>query len=272
MAKRALCVGINDYPYTEEDDLRGCINDAQGWFALLRDHYDFAASDITLLTDKAATKKGVLTKLKKLLASGKKGDVLVFTNASHGTNERDTGNDEPDGFDEALCPYDVDSNLILDDELREIIGGLASGVRFYMISDSCHSGSVTRAIPGRNARAAKYRRSRYLSPETRGKEGVPNPATRAIQRRRKLVPSEEDMVELLLAGCSARQSSYDDMFGQTFHGAMSYYALETIQERKYKLTWTELHEAVCQKLEDNAFDQSPQLEGKTTNKGRQIFT
>lgn len=272
MAKRALCVGINDYPYTEEDDLRGCINDAQAWSALLRDHYDFAQSDIKLLTDKDATKKGVLTALKKLLSSGKKGDVLVFTNASHGTNERDTGNDEPDGFDEALCPYDVDSNLILDDDLRELIGGLKAGARLYMISDSCHSGSVTRAIAGRNSRTAKYRRSRYLSPEARGKEGVPNPATRAIQRRRKLVESEESMVELLLSGCNARQSSYDDMFGTSFHGAMSYYALESIKERKYKLSWTQLHESVCSKLDENAFDQAPQLEGKAANKGRQLFT
>jgi metacaspase-1 len=272
MAKRALCVGINDYPYTEEDDLRGCVNDAQGWFALLRDHYDFAASDIKLITDKAATKKGVVSALKKLVASGKKGDVLVFTNASHGTNELDTGNDEPDGFDEALCPYDVDSNLITDDEVRDIFGGVKAGVRFYMISDSCHSGSITRAIPGRNTRFAKYRRSRYLSPETRGKEGVPNPATRAIQRRRKLVQSEESMTELLLSGCNARQSSYDDMFGTSFHGALSYYALETIKESKYKLTWSELHEAICTKLDDNAFDQSPQLEGKSASKNRQIFT
>lgn len=271
MAKRALCVGINDYPYTEEDDLRGCINDAQAWFALLRDHYDFAASDLTLLTDKKATKKGVLTALKKLFTTSKKGDVLVFTNASHGTNEIDTGNDEPDGFDEALCPYDVESNLILDDDLRELIEALPNGVRFYMISDSCHSGSVTRALPGRNARVSRNRRSRYLSPETRGKVGVPNPATRAIQRKRKLMKSEEDMTELLLSGCTERQSSYDDKFGDLFHGAMSYYALETIKASTYKLTWAELHDAVCAKLTENAFDQAPQLEGKGANKARQIF-
>ena len=272
MAKRALCVGINDYPYTEEDDLRGCVNDAQAWFALLRDHYDFAQSDMKLLTDKQARKRDVKAALKKLVTSAKKGDVLVFTNASHGTNETDTGNDEPDGYDEALCPYDVDSNLLLDDELRELISSVPKGARFYMISDSCHSGSVTRAIPGRTARRAKYRRSRYLSPEERGREGVPNPATRSIQKHRRKQGSEEDMAELLLSGCNARQSSYDDLFGDTFHGALSYYALETIRERQHKLTWSELHESVCAKLEENLFDQAPQLEGKAANKARQIFT
>jgi hypothetical protein len=30
MAKRAFCVGINDYPY-DGSDLNGCINDARAW-------------------------------------------------------------------------------------------------------------------------------------------------------------------------------------------------------------------------------------------------
>ena len=41
MAKRALCVGINDYPIRGMD-LKGCVNDAQDWARALRDHYDFA--------------------------------------------------------------------------------------------------------------------------------------------------------------------------------------------------------------------------------------
>ena len=42
MAKKALCVGINDYPY-DGSDLNGCINDATGWAELLMGHYDFPA-------------------------------------------------------------------------------------------------------------------------------------------------------------------------------------------------------------------------------------
>ncbi len=30
MTKRALCVGINDYPGTNSD-LSGCVNDAEDW-------------------------------------------------------------------------------------------------------------------------------------------------------------------------------------------------------------------------------------------------
>ncbi len=32
MAYKALCIGINDYPGTQ-NDLSGCVNDAQDWAA-----------------------------------------------------------------------------------------------------------------------------------------------------------------------------------------------------------------------------------------------
>ena len=34
MAKRALCIGVNNYPGTHMD-LEGCVNDAQDWAAEL---------------------------------------------------------------------------------------------------------------------------------------------------------------------------------------------------------------------------------------------
>lgn len=35
MARRALCIGINDYPGTDSD-LSGCVNDAHDWGAMLQ--------------------------------------------------------------------------------------------------------------------------------------------------------------------------------------------------------------------------------------------
>ena len=34
MTKKALCIGINDYPGTQ-NDLNGCVNDARDWAAAL---------------------------------------------------------------------------------------------------------------------------------------------------------------------------------------------------------------------------------------------
>src|SRR6266540_5516960 len=105
MVKKAFCVGINDYPI-EGADLKGCVNDAQQWASLLRDHFDFPSSDVKVLTDAEATKANILGGLKDLLAGASSDDVLVFTNSSHGSQIPDTSGDEPT-YDEVLCPYDI---------------------------------------------------------------------------------------------------------------------------------------------------------------------
>src|SRR4051812_47650768 len=116
MAKRAFCVGINDYPIADSD-LNGCVNDAHTWASLLIDHYNFTSTDVKLITDSKATKKAMVQGIKDLLVGAQAGDVLVFTNSSHGTYVADTNGDE-DTYDEAICPYDLQDNLLVDDELR----------------------------------------------------------------------------------------------------------------------------------------------------------
>src|SRR5262245_63262917 len=105
-----------------------------------------------MLLDAQATKKRVLAEVDRLLAGAKKGDVLVFTNSSHGTYVADTNGDE-ERYDEAMCPYDCADNLLIVDELRELFANMPKDVRQAVISDSCYSGTVTRAavadvIPG----------------------------------------------------------------------------------------------------------------------------
>lgn len=266
MARKALCIGINDYPYEDAFDLRGCVNDAKAWSTLLTSQYDFAKSDVQVLLDDQAKKTDVVKALKHLMAGAQKGDVLVFTNSSHGSYEVDESKDEVDGYDEAICPYDCDSNLVLDDELRELIAGLPDGVQLYVLSDSCHSGSLTRAA----RRTSKHRRSRFLNPAVRGAQVVANAASRGVKKKKEKFP-EEGMRELILSGCNPRQSSWDDQFGDVFHGALTYYAHQVIREANYRISWADLHAKVTTLLQDNMFEQTPQLEGKAAAKKGQIF-
>src|SRR5688572_32899641 len=199
MTKKALCVGINDYPLGEDNDLKGCVNDAKDWSNLLRNHYDF--TDVKQLLDGEATKENILSELKNLLAGASDGDVLVFTNASHGTYLADDNKDEPK-FDEAICPHDTDSNLLVDDELRELFLNIPDGVRLTVISDSCHSGSVTRvAVNG-------YRRNRQLSPALLEKPVLSFDEMRLARKSAERFP-ESGMNEILLSGCKSNQISAD---------------------------------------------------------------
>jgi hypothetical protein len=271
MSKKALCVGVNDYPY-EGNDLNGCVNDANGWADLLVSHFNFVKSDVSLLIDAQATKAAILARLKTLLTGATAGDVLVFTNSSHGTYIADTSGDEP-MYDEAICPYDCADNLLVDDDLRELFANLPKGVHLTVISDSCFSGTVTRAalseaLPG--LKTPDDRRVRFLSPALRGDPILENP-WKATPKSKGKYP-ESKMKEILLSGCSDKEYSYDALIGGKYNGAMTYFALQAIQAAAYKITLGQLHTRLINLLDDAGYPQHPQLEGRASNKKQLIFT
>lgn len=266
--KRALCVGINDYPY-DGNDLNGCVNDSRAWAELLISKYGFAGSDVRVMNDAEATKGNVLAALKDLVAGARDGDVVVFTNSSHGSYVTEKGGDEPT-YDEILCPYDIESNEIRDDELRDIFADVSPGVRLTVILDNCFSGTATRALigEGMGMRTPDDRRRRFLSPALRGLPILENPW--AARPRSEGKHPESQMNEVLLTGCTDREYSYDAYFNGVYHGAMTYYALQVIRQSNYKLTYAQLHSRLLALIAD--YPQHPQLEGKKENKRRQIFT
>jgi hypothetical protein len=75
--KKALLVGINNYPGTS-NDLMGCVNDVQNMQNLLVSMFGFAAQDITMLTDREATTANILRGLEALVANTHPGDLLIF--------------------------------------------------------------------------------------------------------------------------------------------------------------------------------------------------
>jgi metacaspase-1 len=271
MTKKALCVGINDYPY-DGNDLNGCVNDAKGWSDLLISHFDFPGSNVTLLLDDQATKSKIMATLTDLVTEAETGDVLVFTNSSHGTYVEDTSGDE-ERYDEAICPYDCADNLIIDDELRELFATLVEGVSLTVISDSCFSGTVTKAvlsevIPG--LKTPDDRRVRFLSPALMGRGVLENPWK--AKPKGKIKYPESKMKEVLLSGCTDKEYSYDALIDGVYHGAMTCYALKAIQEANYQITFQQLRTRVLNLLDSGGYPQNPQLEGRKANKKRQIFT
>ncbi|MBX3682161.1 MAG: caspase family protein, partial [Thauera sp.] len=134
MAKKALCIGINNYPGTDMD-LSGCVNDAADWSGVLAAR-GFA---VQTLIDAQATKAAMVAAIRALVTGAAAGDSLVITFSGHGTYAPDENGDEPDGLDEALCPHDIkQGNVLIDDEIHQLFAARAAGVRLLLISDSCH--------------------------------------------------------------------------------------------------------------------------------------
>ncbi len=185
--KKAICIGINNYPGTS-NDLQGCVNDANDWSALLKD-YGFETS---VLLDAQATRQNVKAALTGLVTSAAEGDVVVFTYSGHGTQVMDVSGDESDSSDEALYVYD---GTVPDDDLRSIINQINPKATLLIISDSCFSGTVTRLVADENARP------RFV-PTTFIPAGTP-------VRKRFLLP-ESSMPEVLVSGCSDSEYSYTE--------------------------------------------------------------
>lgn len=121
--KRALCVGINDYPGTGSD-LEGCVNDARDWQRVLAQR----GYDVTVLLDGKATRAAMVNALTALIGEARSGDTAVFTYSGHGSWLPDQSGDEADARDEMLCPYDVArGQYLLDDDLAEISGARRPG-------------------------------------------------------------------------------------------------------------------------------------------------
>ena len=140
--KRAVCIGINNYPGVF-NDLKGCVNDARDWSALLQG----LGFDVSLMLDSQATAQNVKAVLQELVNVTNAGDIAVFTYSGHGTQVVDRNSDEADPYDEAIFLYD---DTVIDDELRVILQVIHQQATLVVISDSCFSGSVTR-IAGENA-------------------------------------------------------------------------------------------------------------------------
>lgn len=98
----------------------------------------------TVLLTKKATRANTLAGMRAAAAALKSGDFFFLTYSGHGGQVPDVTGEEIDKKDETWCLFD---GQLIDDELYAELGRFASGVRVLVLSDSCHSGTVTREVP-----------------------------------------------------------------------------------------------------------------------------
>jgi hypothetical protein len=184
--------------------LAACEFDAQDMRDLAKKQ-DFKS---TMRLTKAATRKRVLDDLKSAAGSLKKGDMFFLTYSGHGGQVPNTGNDfEADGNDETWCLYDGE---LIDDELYDALSAFAPGVRILILSDSCHSGTVAKAL-ALATHGAKPVRSRAMPRDIAMRVYLDN-AERydKLQSRVKGDPiTKAKATGLLISGCQDNQESSD---------------------------------------------------------------
>jgi hypothetical protein len=145
--RRALCVGIDDYP---QAPLQGCVNDAVAMERLLsRDEDGSLNFDTMLLTsdDETVTRSCLRERIRSLFADP--ADVALLYFSGHGT-ENDLGGylvtTDADAYDEGVWLTEV---LTYANRARHV-------AEIVIIVDSCHSGSLG-AVPAADNTHASLR-------------------------------------------------------------------------------------------------------------------
>lgn len=223
----ALTIGLNSVNPGHYDgwsgDLMACEADAKDMADIARSK---GFSVKTLLT-RSATRKNVIKELTKAAKTLKPTDIFMLSYSGHGGQVKDMNKDESDYQDETWCLYDGE---LIDDEIYKYLGGFASGVRILVFSDSCHSGTVTKAAFYQGTMAV--RTSAISSEQVRYRFMPPDVALRTYRKNQTFYDNlqkdpalrkAEDSVKasvLLISGCQDNQFSADGTFNGLFTGTL----------------------------------------------------
>lgn len=234
-----VAIGINAYP--GGNALRGCVNDALGWASLA----GRAGYESETLLDASATRGNILEALRSAVTRLRWADRLLVTYSGHGSWVADTTGDEPDGRDECLVP--VDLVPIIDDDLQRVLAERALGSRVVLVSDSCHSGTVSRFLEP--PELVYGGRPRYFPHEELVGKWAPEP-----HWRRRAIGSRTEVA--LMSGCGDLEFSYDASIGGIAQGAFSEVAIRTWSPGISLRDW---HRLIRLNLPSSSYPQSPEL-------------
>jgi hypothetical protein len=239
-------------------ELTACEFDARDMAAIAK----AAGMKPTVLLTKQATRARALSAVRAACKQLQSGDLLFLTYSGHGGQIPDVTGEEDDKLDETWCLYD---GQLIDDEMYAELSRFAAGVRILVLSDSCHSGTVLRAMPPPGGVPAGAR-SKMMPPavglrtyrehqafydklqqnlvRTSGKASTPDPDTAlaqvAVSNRRISIANACKASVILISGCQDNQTSMDG----DHNGAFTEQLLRVWNHGKYRGNYAKFHAAI----------------------------
>ncbi|HRI01823.1 MAG TPA: caspase family protein [Saprospiraceae bacterium] len=185
--------------------LLGCVKDADAMRELI------LADKCVCLYNEAGSIKNFIDFVSTYSSIMCESDKLFITYSGHGASIKDRSGDEADGKDEAWCFYD---GLLLDDDVNKILMGVTGTV--IVISDSCHSGTVTRGM-----------KNLSLTTDSKRTKQIPRYIVdKAKQYKLESNTKPRNPNIVTLSACQDNQYSYDTDSGGLFTNGI----LELIRE------------------------------------------
>ena len=249
--------------------LAACEFDANDMAALARSK----GIKATVLLTKKATRSALLSAMRSAAKQMQSGDFFFLTYSGHGGQVPDVNGDEADKKDETWCLYD---GQLIDDELYAELGKFKKGVRVLVLSDSCHSGTVTReailpaaTIPSQRPknmpdavamRTYREHQAFYdkLQKDVAAAAGSPvvDPdnalAQVAVSGRLSAIAGKFDAALILISGCQDNQTSMDG----EHNGAFTEQVLKVWNQGGFKGNYAIFHARVRARMPAT---QSPNL-------------
>ena len=141
----SLHVALNEIDPAHYDGWNGALNACEFDADAMKAIAESRGFEPTTLLTQAATAAAVSAEIERAAQELGPGDFFFLTYSGHGGQVPDAhqNGDEPDRSDETWLLYD---RQLVDDELYALWAKFQPGVRIFVLSDSCHSGSVARAI------------------------------------------------------------------------------------------------------------------------------
>lgn len=244
----SLHIGLNFFDpahYGSNGQLNACENDARD-MALIAEAQGFTSSKTLLRED--ATRNNVIAAIQEAAQSLQSGDIFFLTYSGHGSQLPDFNSDEEDNRDETWCLFDAQ---LVDDELFNLWKQFEAGVRILVLSDSCHSGSVTKELSPNtnhptNVKAIDLQQAFSVYGRNRAFYGE------LFSKMAKTNPNDIKATVLLISGCQDNQFSYDGFINSTFTAQLK----KVWNGGKFKHNYYVFHKRIQQGLPSH---QSPNL-------------
>jgi metacaspase-1 len=223
-----------------DGELQGCENDANDLAAIAK----AAGFETTVLLTKEGTVKAVKKAISAAAGALGRGDFFFLTYSGHGSQVPDTNGDEADQRDETWVLYD---RQLVDDELYELWSTFETGVRIFVLSDSCHSGTAVRATVETVKPEALSGHVPRTMPKAQAQAVYDAHKTEYEEIQRATPDAESADVGahvLLISGCQDNQTSADGprngLFTQTLLGVWD--------DGRYKGGYKAFHRAIIEKM------------------------
>jgi Caspase domain len=282
----ALLIGVGGYaPSRMWPNLRGTVRDID----LVEDYLKQAlrlgshqivkllspnpeVTDLQVPPEQLPTYANIVKQFQNLTQLAKSGDQIYIHYSGHGAQIATgyPGLTNKSKYDEGLVPCDIGTNgqYLRDVEMAYLLKQMTdNGLNVTIVLDSCNSGGATRgdyAIRG-------------------GTDDNPSAINTLIERE-KLVANWQSLMEVsrdalfgvppskeyvLLAACRSMESAFEyKVDASEFHGALTYWMIDTLKTYKTNLSFQALYDRVLAKIQSRFAGQVPLLIG---NGKRPVF-